>query len=88
MTSFQHEAHFLRQLKGRWQLAQVFSGKNDFLCIALNMGRWQPILKFLRAPGMRLTQSLSGNSRLNDCGKQMPQSTPRQSPGGYCNTQA
>jgi hypothetical protein len=48
LTSSQHEAHFLRQLNGRWQVAQVFSGKNGFLCMSLEIGAVRPILKSAR----------------------------------------
>jgi len=48
LTSSQLEAHFLRQLNGRWQVAQVFSGRNGFLCMSLEIGAACPNLKSLR----------------------------------------
>lgn len=45
LTSSQHDAHFLRQLNGRWQLAQSFFGKNGFLCMQKDIGALSSILK-------------------------------------------
>ncbi len=45
LTSSQHEAHFLRQVKGRLLVAKVFSGMWVFLCMHVEIGAVRLLLK-------------------------------------------